>query len=114
VVNSHVDSEKDMLAGAQVEYPFGCFHPYGDFLAGRGSIDYENGGYTAGGLLCAQTASTVLSPGGGVDYDLFGHFGVKGDVQYQHWDTPVTTKGSFDSKVASVGVVYRFGFIGGH
>ena len=60
-----------------------------------------------------QSASTVLSPGGGVDYDLFGDFGVKADAQYQHWDTPVTTKGSFDSKVLSLGVVYHFGFNGG-
>ena len=110
VVDGHVDSQKNLLGGVRVEYPFGRWRPYGDFLVGGGTIDYQNGGYAVGNFVYTQTTSTVISPGAGVDFDLVGPFAVKADLQYQHWDTPVRTDGSFYAKAASVGVVYRFGF----
>jgi hypothetical protein len=54
-----------------------------------------------------QTASTVISPGAGVNLFFSDHFAFKGDFQFQHYDSPVTTSGSVYSKAFTIGLVYR-------
>jgi hypothetical protein len=108
-----IDSQKNILAGLKVGRTyFGDVHPYLDILAGRGLIDYENGGFLnpAQTLIYTSSPSTVLSPGLGLDLDVYGQFGLKLDAQLQHWDTPVTPSGSLYAKTLTVGVVYRFNF----
>ena len=105
-----IASEKSVLGGLRVGHPFGHLNPYIDFLAGRGEIHYENGGFTAHSLTYLSTASNVYSPGGGVDFDLSHHFAFKADYQLQFWSTPVTSTGSLHSNLFTLGVVYRFDF----
>lgn len=105
-----ISSQKDILAGVKVEHPLGRFHPYGDFLIGRGEIDYGMGGYPLGNLLFISSTSTVYSPGVGLDYELSRHFALKGDVQFQHWDTPVVPSGVIHPIPVSFGVIYNFDF----
>jgi hypothetical protein len=106
-----IDSQKNILFGPKVERYYGSFHPYADFLYGRGSIDYLNGGYPnpSGTLLFLNSVSNVFSYGGGLDVTLTDHFALKVDAQYQHYGTPVTPSGHIYSTPVSVGVVYRFG-----
>jgi hypothetical protein len=105
-----VDSQKSILGGLRVDFLLGRrIHPYGDFLFGRGQIDY-NGGYRFGKQTYLRTTTNVLSPGAGFDYDLTDHWGIKVDGQFQHWGEAPTPSGSIYSKVGTVGVVYRFGF----
>jgi hypothetical protein len=105
-----VDSQKSILGGLRVDFLLGRrIHPYGDFLIGRGQIDYD-GGYNFGNLVYLRTTTKVLSPGAGFDYDLTDHWGIKVDGQFQHWGEAPTPSGSIYSKVGTVGVVYRFGF----
>ena len=111
----HFVSEESFLVGPKVEYAYGKFRPYGDFLIGRGAMNYQNGGYLytdSRGITITyfQSTSTVLSPGIGIDYSLTRQWAVKGDAQYQHWNTPVTASGTLNSKVLSAGIVYRFSF----
>ncbi len=105
-----INSQKDALGGLRVDRQYGHVHPYIDFMAGRGQIDYLNGGITIGSLTYLSTSSTVLSGGGGVDLDLSHHLAFKADYQYQHWDTPVTVSGSIYPSVVTFGAVYRFDF----
>ena len=105
-----ISSQKAFLGGAKVEHPFGRFHPYADFLIGRGEIDYGMGGYLVGNVRYISTTSTIYSPGGGLDYNLTNQFDVKADVQYQHWDTPVVSSGVIHPVATTLGVVYRFDF----
>jgi opacity protein-like surface antigen len=105
-----INSQKNVLGGVRVDRQYGHVHPYIDFLAGRGEIDYLNGGITVGPLTYLSTSSTVLSGGGGVDLDLSPHWAFKADYQYQHWDTPVTLSGSINPSVVTFGAVYRFDF----
>src|SRR5580704_6643534 len=59
----HISSQKNFLLGPKVEYPIGHFHPYVDFLIGRGEIDYHPPGFIFGSLLFISTNTVVYSPG---------------------------------------------------
>ena len=104
-----VDDQKSILAGVRVERPIRRFHPYGDFLIGRGEINYV-GTFVVGFAEFIRTDSTVYSPGAGFEYDLTHHFAVRTDAQLQHWDTPVNASGSAWAKQGTVAVTYRFDF----
>jgi hypothetical protein len=86
------------------------FQGYGDALFGRGKLNFP-GGYpdAAGNFEVLSNTSNVLSFGGGVDYFTTGHFGFKGDFQFQRYQTPVTLDGQLYSKVFTAALIYRFG-----
>jgi len=107
-----VASEENALAGIKIERPFGRYHPYGDFLFGRGAINYQGRGYISldGFYLYQQTFSNVLSPGVGVDIDLTHHYAFKADAQLWRQTVPVTTTGKLNSLAVTLGAIYRFDF----
>jgi hypothetical protein len=107
-----VASEENGLIGIKIERRYGRYHPYGDFLFGRDTIDYQGRGYISpdGLTLYQQTNSNVLSPGGGVDIDLTHHYAFKADVQLWHQKVPVTASGTLNSLAVTVGAIYRFDF----
>jgi hypothetical protein len=113
-------AEKSLLGGLRVSYePAGIFstpiaglsrlRPYGDFLYGRGEMDYQHGGYLVGNLLYTQTAGGIYAGGGGVEVDVSPRFSFKADYQAEHWSTPVTPSGSVFAQQVGVGVAYRIG-----
>jgi hypothetical protein len=106
-----IDSQKNALGGLKFEKHYGHLRAYGDVLFGRGEIDYV-GGYPSptGNFLYASTTSNVLSPGAGVTYYASDQIAFFADVQFQHYNTPVTSSGSLWSTPVSVGMVYRFNF----
>jgi hypothetical protein len=111
----HIDSQKSVLVGPKVEHAFGSFHPYVDFLIGRGEIDYHNDLFTAGAIEYLSSTSTVYSPGGGLDYTLGRGIDVKADIQFQHWDvppwtTPYQSPGVVHPIALTFGGVYHFNF----
>ena len=110
VDNGHISTQKNFLIGPKVERQFGNFHPYADFLIGRGGIDYLNGGFIYGNTLYISSTTTVYSPGGGLDYDLTHHWSLKADFQYQYWNTPAVPSGVIHPRVTTVGALYRFDF----
>jgi opacity protein-like surface antigen len=110
----HVSSQKNFLLGPKVEYPLGRFHPYVDFLFGRGEIVYHPPGFVVGNIEYISSNTTVYSPGVGLDYNLTHHLAVKADAQFQHWDTPVTASGVIRPTALTLGVVYNFDFNRGH
>lgn len=109
-----VVAEKSILFGPRVDFLLGHrFHPYGDFLFGRGQMNYQGPyGYPIGnsGYNVLESTTNVYSPGFGLDYDLTPHFSVKIDGQAQHWGEVPTPSGSVWSKVGTIGVVYHFTF----
>jgi len=105
-----ISSQKNFLLGPKVEYPVGRFHPYADFLIGRGGIDYLNGGYIFGNLKYISSNTLVYSPGVGLDYNLTHNLAIKADFQYPHWDTPAVASGSISPKAFTLGGVYIFDF----
>jgi opacity protein-like surface antigen len=109
-----ISSQKYFLLGPKVEYPLGKLHPYADFLIGRGQIDYHAPGFVFGDTLFINSNTTVYSPGVGLDYNLTRNLAIKGDVQFQHWDTPVTASGTIHPTALTLGVVYNFDFNRGH
>src|ERR1700730_14972816 len=106
----HISSQKNFLLGPKVEYPLGKFHPYADFLIGRGQIDYHSPGFIVGNALYISPTTTVYSPGAGVDYNITHNLALKADAQFQHWDTPVVASGTIHPVALTFGVVYNFDF----
>lgn len=104
--------EQNVLGGLRLDKAYGRFRPYGDFLYGRGELNYQGIGVLnpSGTLFYLQSFSNVMSPGAGVDIDLTPHFAVKADAQFQHYKVPVTTSGTLWSTAVTVGVVYRLDF----
>lgn len=107
-----VDAQKNILFGIKLARFYGRYHPYADFLVGRGKIDYQHAGYPnpSGTLLYIDSVSNVFSYGGGLDFDLTDQIALKIDAQIQQYGVPVTTSGHIYSKPISVGLIYRFDF----
>ena len=109
VDKGQVDSQRNILGGLKVAKHYGPFHPYADFLFGRGEIQYKNGFVTPDrALFYTQSVSNVLSPGIGMDLQLNHHFSFKVDAQFQRYSSPVTNSGHLIAKSGTVGLVYRF------
>ena len=118
----NINSQKSILAGPKVEHDFGRFHPYADFLVGRGEIDYLHDSLTVCNTnvpniqqcyAFLSTNTTVYSPGGGLDYELGKGLAIKGDIQYQHWNAPTVpygVTGVVHPVAVSFGAVYHFNF----
>ncbi len=101
---------ENALGGLRLARLKGNIQGYGDVLFGRGKLNFPNGYPTPSGTYTVLSNTTnVLSFGGGVEYFFKPHWGVKGDFQFQRYQTPVTVSGSLYSKVFTAGVVYRFG-----
>jgi hypothetical protein len=107
-----VDNQKSVLGGLRVNFLLGHrWHPYGDFLFGRGEMIYSPSFYPYNGFYYELTPTYVYSPGAGFDYELGEHLAVKVDGQFQRWGGPAPTpSGAIWSKVGTVGIVYRFNF----
>ena len=111
--DGHIDAQKDALGGVRVERTMRpSLRVYGDFLYGRGEIDYENGGYPSpsGNFLFLRSTSNVISPGAGAEYRLTKNISGLADVQFQHWSTPAAPSGSIWAKAITIGARYRFDF----
>lgn len=108
--DGHIDSQLNFLLGPKVEFRYNRFHPYGDFLFGRGQITYQNGGVLYGNTLYLKTPSAIYSIGGGLDYQITDRWGAKADFQYQHWHTPFYGYSPIHPKAITFGVTYRFDF----
>jgi hypothetical protein len=105
-----IDSQKDLLGGLRVNFLLAHrIHPYGDFLYGRGQVNYPGAGYLYNDFYYFQSVGNVLSPGAGFDYDLGSHLALKVDAQFQRWGSAPTSSGTINTTVGTVGVVYRFG-----
>ena len=64
-----IDSQKDLLGGLRVNFLLAHrIHPYGDFLYGRGQVNYPGAGYLYNDFYYFQSVGNVLSPGAGFDY----------------------------------------------
>jgi opacity protein-like surface antigen len=118
----NVVSQKAGFGGLRVDFLLGHrVHPYGDFLFGRGEMDYPGAGYDypldpPPGVLSWNyqiSIANILSPGAGVDYDLSRRLAIKIDGQYQIWSgdqRPIPTASTkVHPTIATIGVVYRFG-----
>jgi hypothetical protein len=109
--DGHIASQKSILFGPRFDFLLNRrLRPYGDFLFGRGEMDYNNGGYIIGNEIFLLTTTNVWAVGGGFDYDLTHSFSLKVDGQFEHWGQSPTPSGSVYSKVGTVALVYRFNF----
>lgn len=109
IAKGNLVNQQNFLGGIRLGRRKENFNPYGDVLFGRGKLEFPHGlANPTGTFIVLSNTTNVLSFGGGLDYNLSQHFGVKGDFQFQKYDTPVTASGSVFSKVFTAGVTYRF------
>ena len=106
-----VDSQKSVLGGLRIAAHLGRIQPYGDFLFGRGEMNYGSGFQRAHtNIFYTQSSSNVISPGGGADLTLSHRWAMKFDVQLQHWSSPVTPTGHQYATAGTLGISYQFDF----
>jgi hypothetical protein len=106
-----IDSQKDILAGLRVDFLLNHrLHPYGDFLFGRGQMNYGLTGYIYGNNIYSLTTTYIDSPGVGFDYVLTDRFAIKVDAQLERWGSAPTSTGRIYSSVGTAGLVYYFNF----
>lgn len=102
-----VDGQKSILGGLRIDRRFGPAVVFGDALAGRGAMEYVNGGYIVPPLVYYSSTTNVYGGGLGAEVDVKRGFALKAEGQVQHWEVPFTS--AIYSKQVNVGVVYRFG-----
>jgi hypothetical protein len=105
-----VAAQKSVEGGLRVDFLANHrIHPYGDFLFGRGQMNYRDG-YIYGNEFYYLTTTYIDSAGLGFDYDVSDHLSLKVDAQVVRWGSAPTTSGRIYSSVGTLGIVYRFGF----
>ena len=119
-VNSGVVAgQRSVEGGLRVGKRLRGIRPYADVLFGRGQFNYQSGGYAvpAQNFSYLLSTSNVFSAGVGVEIDVKEHFALLLDGQAQHWNLPFTpgsasiSGSSIYSKVGTIGVVYRLGWL---
>jgi len=78
------------------------FHPYGKFLAGIGSIDFQHITPTY-----SHDSRAVYAPGGGVEFRVSHHLWVRGDYEYQFW-TDFFDHHALNPNGFTIGASYHF------
>ena len=119
VDSGQIVGEESVEAGIRVSKRYTRFRPYADLLFGRGELNYQNGGFIvpAQSFRYLQSTTNVFSPGIGTEVDATDQLALLVDAQFQHWNIPFSTgnnpaaPGSITSKVITIGVVYRFGWL---
>jgi hypothetical protein len=106
-----IDGQKNILGGLTMAAHLGRIRPYGNFLFGRGEMNYTSGFQRSHtNIFYTQSSSNVISPGGGVDLTLNDRWAMKFDVQIQHWSSPLTPTGHQYATAGTLGLAYRFDF----
>jgi hypothetical protein len=106
-----VDSQKDILGGLRVDFLLNHrLRPYGDFLFGRGQMNYGLTGYQFKNDIYSLTTTYIDSGGVGFDYNLNERLAIKVDAQIERWGSAPTSTGRIYSSVGTAGLVYYFNF----
>jgi hypothetical protein len=106
-----VDSQKSVEGGLRVDFLLNHrIHPYGDFLFGRGQMNYYQDQYFFNNEVYSLTTTYIDSVGLGFDYDVSDNLSLKVDAQAVRWGSAPTTTGRIYSSNGTLGLVYRFGF----
>ena len=104
-----IDSQKNVLVGPKLALHHGRLQPYGDFLFGRGQINYGSGILNpARDTVYVQSVSNIYAAGGGVDVPLDQHLALKADAQFLRYSTPVTDSGHLVATNLTLGLAYSF------
>lgn len=106
-----IDSQKDILGGLRVDFLLNHrLRPYGDFLFGRGQMNYGLTGYLYKNYIYSLTTTYIDAGGVGFDYNLNQRLAIKVDGQIERWGSAPTSTGRVYSSVGTVGLVYFFNF----
>ncbi len=117
--NGSVVGEEHAEGGLRVQKRIGSIRPYGNFLFGRGEMNYQNGGFAVPmqAFRYLQTTTNIISPGLGVEVDATTHFALLLDGQYQIWGVPydpsgqTSNAGHVHALAGTIGMVYRFNWL---
>jgi len=109
VYQGQIDGQKNILGGLRETRPYGPLRIYGDILVGAGRLTYVRGiADPTNTFLYLSSSSFVISPGLGAELRITDRFALKGDVQLQHYSTPVISSGRIYARPFTLGIVYRF------
>jgi opacity protein-like surface antigen len=98
---------EDTAGGGPVYYwrHYRNFQPYGKFLIGYGSIDFEG---FKGLPDYKHDTRTVFSEGGGLEYRIFKQLWARGDYSYMEWPHLFSKTNSLSTQGFEFGAIYEF------
>jgi hypothetical protein len=102
--------EESLAGGIRMARPNGRIKPFATLLFGRTQFNYSNGGLYAPGTnhIYTQSASRLVSPGAGFLFDIDSRLALRGDMQMQFTNTPVTKSRHLISIPLTFAIVYKF------
>ena len=105
------NSYHDLMGGLKFSRVWRSNQVYADALFGRAEIEYQHGGLPnpSHTFLYRKSPSNIFSLGAGMELPLGSSFGLRTDVQWQRYNTPVSSSGHANAFPISIGVLYRFG-----
>ncbi|SEG63033.1 hypothetical protein SAMN05421819_3939 [Bryocella elongata] len=111
--DGQVVAVKDILGGIKLEKKVHFVRPYGDFLFGRGAMDYHDLTLNRDGTLYYyRSYSNVWAAGVGFDFLLSPSWALKLDGQMERFNSPITNSGDQWVKAGTIGVKYTIPFRG--
>jgi opacity protein-like surface antigen len=103
--------EKTYEVGGRYHREYGKFEPYAKALYGRGVFNFVFDSYNADGSLAKSTvvanlAYNMFALGGGADYHLLPYLNIRGEYEYQLWQS--FPPNGLSPQVITIGVAYHF------
>lgn len=99
--------ERTYEVGGRYVKHYGRVNPYAKGMIGRGVFNFPP--FTPGGESEANLAYNMFGLGGGVDYKLKSYLNLRGDFEYQFWDSsPGFLPHGLTPYLLTIGAAYHF------
>ena len=100
--------ERTYEIGVRYVRHYGRFDPYAKIMCGRGVFNFPPAAVEPNGPSAGNLAYNLEAIGGGVDYKLRRSIKIRGDYEYQVWNSGVGLPNGLTPWLASVGAAYHF------
>lgn len=98
--------ERTYEVGGRYVRHYGRINPYGKVMYGRGVFNFPPPSFST--ISAGNLAYNLFAIGGGVDYKLKRYLNIRGDYEYQIWQSGPGLINGLTPQLASIGVAYHF------
>lgn len=100
--------ERTYEAGVRYVRHYGRLDPYAKGMIGRGVFNFPPSPLNPGAGSAGNLAYNMFAIGGGVDYKVKSYLNLRGDYEYQFWQSGPGIGNGLTPQLVSIGVAYHF------